>query len=84
MAMTIGGAFQILELGMSEFTIDLSQRFFAAHGQHRVAEGDQDAEQPEHFGQTLLGKAVTKKAERLFRKMKVLPAWGGGQGCIPI
>src|SRR5260370_24737008 len=66
------GFFQILELGMSEFTIDLGERFFAAHGQHGVAEGNQDSEQSEHSGKTLLGQAVTEKAERFFGEMKVL------------
>src|SRR4029077_5641715 len=66
------GFFQILELGMSEFAIDLGERFFAAHGQHGVAEGDEDSEQSEHPRKTLLGKAVTEKAKRLFGEMKVL------------
>ena len=41
-----GGALQVLQLGMGEFAIDLGQRFLAAHGQHGVPEGDQDAEMP--------------------------------------
>ncbi len=42
------GALQVLELGMLDLAVDLGQRFLAAHGQHRMAEGHQDAEQAQH------------------------------------
>ena len=45
-----GGALQVLELGVLDFAVDLGQRLFAAHGQHRVTEGHEDAEQAEHLG----------------------------------
>ena len=39
-----GGSLQVLQLGMGQFAVHLGQRFLAAHGQHGMAEGDQDAE----------------------------------------
>ena len=36
-------AFQVLQLGMCQFTIDLGKRFLATHRQHGVAEGDHDS-----------------------------------------
>ena len=44
-----GGALQVLQLGMLDLAIDLGQGLFAAHGQHGVAEGHEDAEEAEHL-----------------------------------
>ena len=38
------GFFQVGQLGMLDFAIDLRQGFFAAHGQHGVAQADEDAD----------------------------------------
>ena len=38
------GAFQVLELGMGDFAVDLGQGFEAAHGEQRVAEADHDGD----------------------------------------
>ena len=37
--------FQVAQLRTGNFAVHLGQRFFTAHGQHGVAESDQDAEQ---------------------------------------
>ena len=66
-----GGALEVLELGMREFAIDLGQRFFAAHGEHGMAEGDHDTENAELLRQALIGKAVMEEAERFFGEMQV-------------
>jgi hypothetical protein len=39
-------ALQVLELGMLDLAVDLRQALLAAHGQHGVAEGHQNAKQP--------------------------------------
>ena len=45
------GAEEVFELGGFDFAIDLGERFFAAHGQQRVAEGDEDAQRAEDAGE---------------------------------
>ena len=60
------GAFQVLELGVLDLAIDLGQRLFAAHGQHGMAEGHDDAEQPQRSGQ--LG--VFQKAESVLAEVQ--------------
>ena len=47
------GTLQVLKLGMGKFTVYLSKRLFAAHGQNGVAEGDQNSEQAELSGEIL-------------------------------
>src|SRR6202042_1117738 len=44
-----GCALEILELGMLNLPIDLGKAFLAAHGQQRVTEGHENAEQTEHL-----------------------------------
>src|SRR5262249_45579287 len=45
------GLFQVDEFRAFDFAIDLSQGLFAAHGQHRVTQGDKDGHDAEHLGQ---------------------------------
>ena len=47
------GALQVFQLGMSKFTVDLRQRFLAAHGQYGVAERDQNSENAKLLCQVL-------------------------------
>ncbi len=72
-----GGALQVLEFGMGKLAIDLGQRFLAAHGQHGVAEGDQNAEDAELSGQILGQIGVLHEAQRFRAELQVV---GGGQG----
>ena len=65
MAMMMAARFRFLQLGMRHFAIDLGQRFFAAHGQHGVAEGDQDAEEAESDLVRQVG--VLQEPERFWR-----------------
>ncbi len=78
-----GGAFQVLELGMGELAIDLGKRFFAAHGQHRVAEGDQDAEDAELSRQVLSQVGVLHEAERFIAERAGCQVWAAGRSGIP-
>src|SRR5208283_3527569 len=55
-----GRALQVFELGMREFTINLRQRFLAAHGQYGMPEAYDESENAEHVGQL----AVLPEAER--------------------
>ena len=71
-----GGALQVLQLGMGKFAIDLGQRFLAAHGQHGVAECDQDAEDAKFAGQILGQIGVLHEAQSFRAELKVV---GGGQ-----
>ena len=67
-----GGALEVLELGVLDLAIDLGEGFFAAHGQHGVAEGHQDAEEAEQrdeFG-------AFEEAQRVLAEIHVA---GGGQ-----
>ena len=66
------GFLQILQLRVSQFTINLRERLLAAHGQNRVAEGHQDSEHAEHSRQTLFRKAVPQEAEGFLAEMEVL------------
>ena len=45
MKMTSAGFLQIRQLGMLDFAVHLRERFLAAHGQHRMAQADEDGEQ---------------------------------------
>ena len=71
-----GGALQVLQLGMGQFAVDLGQRFLAAHGQHGVPEGDQDAENAELSGQILGQVGVLQEAQSFRAELQVV---GGGQ-----
>ena len=46
------GSEEILELGGFDFAIDLGERFLAAHGQQRMAEGDENAESADDSGES--------------------------------
>ncbi len=61
-------ALQVLELGMLDFAIDLRQALLAAHGQHGVAEGHQDAEQAQQRHQ--LGSL--EKAQRIVAELEIV------------
>ena len=50
-----GGPLQVLQLRMGKLAVDLGQRFLAAHGQHGMAEGNEDAEETELRGE-IMGK----------------------------
>ena len=67
-----GGALQVLQLGMGQFAVDLGQRFLAAHGQHGMAEGDQDAENGEFRGQTVRQVGVLQKAQRFVAELQAV------------
>ena len=53
--------FQVAQLGMLDLAIDLGQGFLAAHGQHGVAEADQNADQSDGVGQ----RGVLQPAQRV-------------------
>ena len=52
------GALQVLELGMLDLAVDLSERFFAAHREHGVAEGHQYAEEAERGGEPVFPSEI--------------------------
>ena len=60
------GAFEILELGMLDFAIDLRQAFLAAHGQDGVAEGHEDTEEA-HDGQS----STSQETECVFTELEI-------------
>ena len=45
------GFFQIGQLGMLDLAIDLGHGLFAAHGQDRMSQADENADQPDGVGQ---------------------------------
>ena len=50
------GFAKILQLGAFDFAVHLRQRFFAAHGQHGMAESDEDGDDAEHVRKTAVGE----------------------------
>src|ERR1019366_9553452 len=54
------GLFQVLQLGMFDFAIDLGQGFLAAHGQHGVTEANQ-----QHDDRDLLRPRAQQPSQRL-------------------
>ena len=61
-----GRALQVLQLGMLDLAIDLGQGFLAAHGQNRVTEGHQNAEQTQDRQ-----SSAAQKAQGILVKMQV-------------
>ena len=57
---------------MSEFAVNLSQGLLAAHGQHRVPEGNQDAEKAEFGSEIVCQIGVLEKTECLAAEMKIV------------
>src|SRR6185437_16097774 len=54
------GALQVLQLRVGDFAVHLRKRLFAAHGQHRMSECHQDADEAEGAGDT----SVLQEPER--------------------
>src|SRR5882724_8837913 len=67
------GAFEVLELGVGNFAVDLGEGFFAAHGEDGVAEGDEDSEEAEQVD----GVGVLEESEGTVVEVEVL---GRGPG----
>ncbi len=61
-----GRALQVFELGMLDLAIDLGQALLAAHGQHGVAEGHENAEQSQQRQ-----ASAFQKAQRLVTEVEV-------------
>ncbi len=72
-------ALQVLELGMLNLAIDLRQRLFAAHRQHRMTESHDDAEQAQRRGRA----GVLQKAERILAEVQRWTAWASGGSLAP-
>ena len=66
------GALQVLELGMLDFAVDLGEALFAAHGEHGVAEGHEDAEEAEASESRL---RAFEEAERIVAEVEI--GWHG-------
>ena len=62
-----GRALQVLELGMLDLAVDLGQALLAAHGQHGVAEGHENAEEAEQRHQP----RALEKAQRVVAEFEV-------------
>ena len=64
------GFFQVAQLGMLDLAIDLRHRLFAAHGQHRVAQADQNADQSDGVGQrgVLAASPAHRRSKRKIRE----------------
>ena len=58
-----GRALQVLQLGMGQFAVDLGQRFLAAHGQHGMPKGNQDAENGELGGEPMRQVGVFQETQ---------------------
>ena len=71
-----GGPLQVLQLGMGQLAVDLGQRFLAAHGQHGMAKGDQDAEDGELGGESVGQVGVLQKAQGFLAELQAV---GSGQ-----
>src|SRR6202453_3600456 len=59
--------FEVGQLGAFDFAIDLRERFFAAHGEHGMAERDENRDDAEHVRQI----RVNQPAQRLFAEVNV-------------
>ena len=68
-----GGAFEVFELGVLDFAVDLGEGLFAAHGEDGVSEGHEDAEESEGGGEA----AAFEEAEGVVAEVEV---GGGGEG----
>src|SRR5579864_1258168 len=68
------GTLQVAQLGTGDFTVYLGQRFFAAHGEHRVPERYENSEQADRFPDV----GVFQKAQRFSAEVKILRErqWG--------
>ncbi len=61
----VTGFLQIRQLGVFDFPVNLSHRLEAAHSQDRVAESDENTEQPNRLRQA----APAQPSQRVGRKM---------------
>ena len=65
------GFAQILELGAFDFAIHLREGFFAAHGQHGMAERDEDSDDAEHVRKTAVRQptqSIGPQAQIMWRR----------------
>ena len=66
------GFFEVGQLGVFDFAIDLGERFFAAHGQHGMAESDENRDDAEHVRQA----AVPPSHPSALRSRWILRGYG--------
>ncbi len=65
-----GGLLEVLQLRRLDFAVNLGQRLLAAHGQDRVAEGDEDAEQADQAQP--VGRGFAADVAQRLRRPRVL------------
>src|ERR1700686_5362979 len=71
------GFAEILQLGAFDFAVHLRKRFFAAHGQHGMAESDEDGDDAKHVRKTAVGQPYQRAGtEPEIARMR--PRWKGG------
>ena len=64
MKMTKPVFFEVGELGVLDFAVHLRQRFFAAHGQHGMAQPDEDGDKAREVREMLRRRAIPWRLAR--------------------